>query len=67
MIGARCETEEFLRKQGLASRTQIDVVVFLALSVELSEEQKRSKVKNLLAQLSCEQEIRYDPKGDKRG
>lgn len=56
-----------LRKQGLASRSQIDTVVFPALSTELSEEQKRNKVKNLLAQLSREQEIRYEPKGDNRG
>ena len=56
-----------LRKQGLASRSQIDTVVFPALSIELSEEQKRNKVKNLLAQLSREQEIRYEPKGDNRG
>ena len=34
-----------LRKQGLASRSQIDTVVFPALSTELSEEQKRNKVK----------------------
>lgn len=58
---------DYLRKQGLASRAQIDAVVFPALSTELTEEQKRNKVKNLLAQLSREQEIRYEPKGDKRG
>ena len=58
---------DYLRKQGLASRSQIDAVVFPALSTELTEEQKRNKVKNLLAQLSREQEIRYEPKGDNRG
>ena len=50
----------------MASRSRIDAVVFPELSTELSEEQKRNKVKNLLSQLSREQEIRYEPKGDDR-
>lgn len=58
---------DYLRKQGLASRAQIDAVVLPTLSTELSKEQKRNKVKNLLAQLRREQEIHYEPKGDNRG
>lgn len=50
-----------------AIRAQIDAIVFPALSTELSEEQKRNKVKNLLAQLNREHEIHYEPKGEKRG
>ncbi len=58
---------DYLRREGLASRRQIDAVVFPVLSTELTEEQKRNKVKNLLAQLSREQEIHYEFQGDKRG
>lgn len=58
---------DYLRRQGLASRPQIDAVVFPALSTELTEEQKRNKVKNLLAQLSRDHEIKYEPKGENRG
>ena len=58
---------DYLRRQGLASRPQIDAVVFPALSAELTEEQKRNKVKNLLAQLSRDHEIKYEPKGENRG
>lgn len=58
---------DYLRKQGLASRPQIDAVVFPALSTELTEDQKRNKVKNLLAQLRRDREVRYEPKGENRG
>ena len=58
---------DYLRRQGLASRPQIDAVVFPALSTELTEKQKRNKVKNLLAQLSRDHEIKYEPKGENRG
>ncbi|MGN0262611.1 MAG: RNA-binding domain-containing protein [Eggerthellaceae bacterium] len=58
---------DYLKKKGLASRTEIEAIVFPSLSTELTEEQKRNKVKNLLAQLRQNQEVHYESEEGKRG
>lgn len=58
---------DYLTKNGRASRSEIDGVVFPALSTDLSDEQRRNKVKNLLAKLRKERVIQYAANGESRG
>lgn len=58
---------DYLMKNGRAGRQEIEGVVFPALSADLSDEQRRNKVKNLLAKLRRERAIRYTAKGEDRG
>ena len=57
---------DYLKKHGRASRQEIDTVVFPSLSVELSDAQKRVKVKNLLGKLTRKGSIHFE-KGDQAG
>lgn len=57
---------DYLKKHGRASRQEIDAVVFPSLSVELSDAQKRVKVKNLLGKLTRKGSIHFE-KGDQAG
>lgn len=58
---------DYLKRNGRATRATIDSVVFPALSTDLTEDQKKNKVKNLLAKLSRDRVVHYDPRGEDRG
>lgn len=58
---------DYLTKHGRASRNALDDAVFPSLSIELSDDQRRNKVKNLLAKLQKKGVIRYIRKGENRG
>lgn len=57
---------DYLKRNGKASRQEIDAVVFPSLSVELSDAQKKVKVKNLLSKLARHGTIRFE-KGERSG
>ncbi|MDM8322765.1 putative DNA binding domain-containing protein [Bifidobacterium pullorum] len=58
---------DYLKLHGRVSRDTIDSVVFPLLSTELSDDQRRNKVKNLLSKLKREGAVQYTPKGGDRG
>ncbi|WP_143786299.1 hypothetical protein [Olsenella sp. An285] len=58
---------DYLTKSGRASHSEIDSVVFPALSTDLSDEERCNKVKNLLAKLRKGRAIRYTTDGGSRG
>ena len=57
---------DYLRRRGRATRAELDSIVSPSLSVELTEEQKRNKVKNLLAQMRREGVIKFE-RGENKG
>ena len=57
---------DYLKRHGKASRQEIDAVVFPSLSVELSDAQKKVKVKNLLSRLARHGTICFE-KGEQPG
>ena len=57
---------DYLKRRDRATRSELDSVVLPSLSVELTEEQKRNKVKNLLAQLRREGIIKFE-RGERKG
>ena len=58
---------DHLKKHGRASRSEIDEIVYPALSIELSDEQKSNKVKNLLSKMRREGAVQYDKKSSPSG
>ena len=50
---------DYLKIHGIAKRSDIEELVYPALSVELSEEQKSNKVKNLLSKMRREGVVRF--------
>lgn len=58
---------DYLKKHGHADRPTIDAIVFPSLSSELSDDQRRNKVKNLLGKLRRGRVIHYESKGEKKG
>ena len=57
---------DYLKKHGRATRREIDALVFPSLSVELSDTQKKVKVKNLLSKMVRKGIVRFE-KGEQPG
>ncbi len=58
---------DYLKRNGIAQRSELDEAVIPSLSAELTDEQKRNKVKNLLAKMRQRGLVVYEASGDNRG
>ena len=57
---------DYLRKNGSASRAELDQILYPGLPENLSEDQKRYRVGNLLAKMKRLGKIKVDPSDKKR-
>jgi ATP-dependent DNA helicase RecG len=57
---------DFLRKNGSASRAELDKILYPGLPEDLSEDQKRYRVGNFLAKMKKLEKIKVDQSDKKR-